>query len=177
MMKRIEGKGLVISILSVMAIAAVLISGCGRSEKSFSTPDGKVTVKTDGKGQGGTFQMEGKDGKVSVVANQGGTVTEAELGVPVYPGSTVKATVKMEDKSAGNKGNVEMRTLTSKDNFEKVSGFYKANLKNVKSTFVQGGEAGKGMAMFSIGENGEVTVNIIGDGDKETTIQVAKKTK
>jgi hypothetical protein len=175
MMKRIEGKGLVISILSVVAIAAVLISGCGRSEKSFSTPDGKVTVKTDGK-QGGSFQMEGKDGKVSVVADQGGTVTEAELGVPVYPGSTVKATVKMEDKSAGNKGNVEMRTLTSKDNFEKVSGFYKANLKNVKSTFVQG-EGGKGMAMFSIGENGEITVNIIGDGDKETTIQVAKKTK
>jgi hypothetical protein len=176
MMKRIEGKGLVISILSLLVVGMVLISGCGRSEKSFSTPDGKVTVKTDGKGQGGTVQMEGKDGKVSVVTDQGGSVTEAELGVPVYPGSTVKATVKMEDKSAGNKGSVEMRTLSSKDNFEKVSGFYKANLKNVKSTFVQG-DAGKGMAMFSIGENGEITVNIIGDGDKETTIQVAKKTK
>jgi hypothetical protein len=174
MMKRVEGKGLVISILSLLVVAMVLISGCGRSEKSFSTPDGKVTVKTDGKGQGGTVQMESKDGKVSVVTDQGGSVTEAELGVPVYPGSTVKATVKMEDKSA--KGSVEMRTLSSKDNFEKVSGFYKANLKNVKSTFVQG-DAGKGMAMFSIGENGELTVNIIGDGDKETTIQVAKKTK
>jgi hypothetical protein len=175
MMKRIEDKSLMFSILSVLVVAMVLISGCGRSEKSFSTPDGKVTVKTDGKGQGGTVQMEGKDGKVSVVTDQGGSVTEAELGVPVYPGSTVKATVKMEDKGAG-KGSVEMRTLSSKDNFEKVSGFYKANLKNVKSTFVQG-EAGKGMAMFTIGENGEITVNIIGDGDKETTIQVAKKTK
>jgi len=173
MMKRIESRGLVLSILAVLVVAAVLISGCGRNEKTFSTPDGKVTVKTDGKG--GTFQMEGKDGKVSVATDQGGSVTEAELGVPVYPGSTVKATVKMEDKGAG-KGSVEMRTLSTKDNFAKVSEFYKANLKNVKSTFVQG-EAGKGMAMFSIGENGEITVNIIGDGDKETTIQVAKKTK
>ena len=175
-MKRIESKGLVISVLVLLVAACVLISGCGKKEKTFSTPDGKVTVKTDGKGEGGTIQMEGKDGKVSVNTNQGGTITEAELGVPVYPGSIVKGSVKMEDKSGANKGTAEMYTLASKDNFQKVSEFYKANLKNAKSTFIQG-EGGKGMAMFTIGENGEMTVNVIGDGDKETMIQVAKKGK
>jgi hypothetical protein len=82
----------------------------------------------------------------------------------------------MEGSAGSGQGGVEMYTLSTTDNFGKVTAFYKANLKNVKNNFVQGsGE--QGMAMFSIGENAAVTVNIISDGKQGATIQVAKKTK
>jgi len=56
-----------------------------------------------------------------------------------------------------------------------VTAFYKSNLKNVKNTLVQG-SGDQGMAMFSIGDDGAITVNIVAGKNKETAIQVAKKT-
>lgn|GEM_PF-2306400 len=170
--------GFVLCALSLFLIAGMLISGCGKKEDGFtvSTPGGKVTVKTDGSGQG-ALQIETKDGKAVVVTGQqGGTVTEAQLGVPVYPGVTVKANTRMEGAAGSGQGSVEMYTLSTPDNFEKVTAFYKANLKNVKNNFIQG-SGDQGMAMFSIGENPAVTVNIVSDGKQGTNIQVAKKTK
>ena len=69
-----------------------------------------------------------------------------------------------------------MYTLMTPDSLEKVTAFYKSNLKNVKNSFVQG-SGDQGMAMFSIGDDGAITVNIVSDKSKETVIQVAKKTK
>jgi hypothetical protein len=169
--------GLLLSVISVFLIAGLLISGCGRDKDSFtaSTPGGKVTVNTDKSGQG-TVQIETKDGTVVVTGQQGGTVTEAQLGVPVYPGATVKGSSKMEGAATGGQGSIEMYTLMTPDNLEKVTAFYKSNLKNVKNSFVQG-SGDQGMAMFSIGDDGAISVNIVSDKNKETVIQVAKKTK
>ena len=174
-MKR-NGAGLY--IFSLLVVVGLLFSGCHKKEDTFtvSTPGGKMTVKADGSGQG-ALQIEGKDGKTTVVVGQrGGTVTEAQLGVPVYPGVTVKGSSKMEGTAAGGKGAVEMYTLSSQDSFDKVAEFYKSNLKDVKSNFVQG-SGDKGMAVFSLGEDGAITVNVVAEGKNGTTIQVVKKTK
>jgi hypothetical protein len=170
-------KGLPLSLFPLLLITGLLISGCGKDKDSFtaSTPGGSVTVNTDGSGQG-NVQIETKDGKVVVTGQQGGTVTEAELGIPVYPGATVKGSSKMEGAATGNQGVLEMYTLATPDSLEKVAAFYKSNLKNVKNSFVQG-SGDQGMAMFSIGDDGAITVNIVSDKNKETVIQVAKKTK
>ena len=69
-----------------------------------------------------------------------------------------------------------MYTLMTPDSLEKVTAFYKSNLKNVKNTLVQG-SGDQGMAMFSLGDDGAISVNIVSDKNKETIIQVAKKTK
>ena len=170
--------GLLLSLLSLFLIAGLLISGCGRDKNAYtaSTPGGKVTVNTDGSGQG-TVKVETKDGKTVVVTGQqGGTVTEAQLGVPVYPGATVKGSSKMEGAAADGKGGMEIYTLMTPDSLEQVTAFYKSNLKNVKNTLVQG-SGDQGMAMFSIGDDGAITVNIVAGKNKETAIQVAKKTK
>lgn len=169
--------GLLLSVFCIFLIAGLLISGCGRDKNSFtaSTPGGKVTVNADRSGQG-TVQIETKDGTVVVTGQQGGTVTEAQLGVPVYPGATVKASSKMGGAATDNKGTVEMYTLMTPDSLEKVTAFYKSNLKNVKNTLVQG-SGDQGMAMFSLGDDGAISVNIVSDKNKETIIQVAKKTK
>jgi hypothetical protein len=171
-------RGLLLSVFFVVLITGLLISGCGKDKNSFtaSTPGGKVTVNADKSGQG-TVQIETKDGKVVVTGQQGGTVTEEQLGVPVYPGATVKGSSKMEGPATGNKGGtLEMYTLMTPDSLEKVTAFYKTNLKNVKNSLVQG-SGDQGMAMFSIGDDGAISVNIVSDKNKETVIQVAKKTK
>jgi hypothetical protein len=169
--------GLFLSLFSLFLIAGFLISGCGKDKDSFtaSTPGGKVTVNADRSGQG-TVKIETKDGTVVVTGEQGGTLTEAQLGVPVYPGATVRTSSKMEGAAAGNKGALEMYTLMTPDSLEKVTAFYKSNLKNVKNSFVQG-SGDQGMAMFSIGDDGAIIVNIESDKSKETVIQVTKKAK
>jgi len=171
-------KGPLLPVFSLLLITGLLISGCGKDKDSFtaSTPGGKITVNTDGSGQG-TVQIQTKDGTVVVTGQQGGSVTEAQLGVPVYPGATVKGSSKMEGAATGDKGgSLEMYTLMTPDSLEKVTAFYKSNLKNVKNSFVQG-SGDQGMAMFSIGDDGAITVNIVSDKSKETVIQIAKKTK
>jgi hypothetical protein len=169
--------GLLLSVFSLFLIAGLLISGCGRDKDSItaSTPDGKVTVNADGSGQG-TVKIETKDGTVVVTGQQGGTVTEAQLGVPVYPGAIVKGSSKMEGAATGGQGTIEVYTLMTPDNLEKVTAFYRSNLKDVKNSFVQG-SGDQGMAMFSIGDDSAISVNIVSDKNKETVIQVSKKTK
>lgn len=82
----------------------------------------------------------------------------------------------MEGAATGGQGTIEIYTLMTPDNLEKVTAFYKSNLKNVKNSFVQG-SGDQGMAMFSIGDDGAISVNIVSDKNKETVIQVSKKTK
>ncbi len=173
-----KNNGLFLVVVSLLVIAGLVMTGCGKKEDNFSvsTPGGKVTVKTDGSAQG-AMQIETKDGKAIVVTGQsGGTITEAQLGVPVYPGATVKATVSMQGAAGSDKGRTDVCTLLTPDSFDKVATFYKANLKNVKTSFVQGaGE--QGIAMFTIGADDTITVNLGPGENKGTAIQVAKKTK
>jgi hypothetical protein len=172
-------KGIIVGCVMCVIVGLVLF-GCGKKEETHtvSTPDGKMKITADQSGQGGKVEIETKEGKAVVITGeQGGTVTEAQLGVPVYPGATVKASSKMEGAAAGGEGGVQVYTLTTSDNWEKVAAFYKSNLKNVKGTFNQG-SGNQGMAMFSIGDKGDLTVHVTGDSKKnETIIMVAKKFK
>ena len=170
--------GLFLSVFSLFIIAGLLISGCGKDKDTYtaSTPDGKVTIDVSKSGEG-AVKIETNEGKTVVVTGQqGGTVTESQLGVPVYPGATVKGSSKMEGPATGGKESIETYTLMTPDNFEKVTAFYKSNLKNVKNSFTQG-SSGQGMAMFSIGDDESTVVNIASNNNKETMIQVSKKAK
>ncbi|MBA4389952.1 MAG: hypothetical protein C0399_03340 [Syntrophus sp. (in: bacteria)] len=172
--------GMFLVIISLFVITGLLMTGCGKKEDTFSisTPGGKVTMKTDGSSGQGAVQIETKDGKAVVVAGQpGGTITEAQLGVPVYPGATVKAIVSMQGAAGDGKGRTDMCTLVTPDNFEKVAAFYKSNLKNVKNSFVQG-SGDQGIASFTVAGDNAITVNLgPGEKNKGTAIQVAKQTK
>lgn len=168
-------KGVVTGLVVCLVIGLVLF-GCGKKEetRTISTPDGKMKITADSSGQGGKMEIETKDGKSMVVTGErGGTVTEAQLGVPLYPGATLKASTKVEGSGAGG-GASEAYTLRTSDHWEKVAAFYKSNLKNVKESFTQG-SGDKGMAMFSIGDQGDMNVSVIANDQNETIIQVVKK--
>lgn len=162
----------IITGLVVCLIVSLVLIGCGRKEeRTLSTPDGKVKVTTDGSGKGGRVEIETREGKTVITGEQGGTVSEAELGIPVYPGATLKASTKTQGQERG-----EVYHLTTADSWDKVMAFYKSKLKNVKNTFTQ--NAGpQNIANFSVGEDPAIIVNVVGETGKETSIQVMKTGK
>jgi len=161
---------------AILIAVALFAAGCGKSEKTvYNGAGGKVSVEK-GRGDEHTTNVETKEGKATVTTGGNKTITEAELGAPVYPG----AKVEVSSEYASNKGDesASHHLLSSTDSFEKVADFYKNNLKNVSSQQnVSQGDSK--MAMFSVGKDKvETMVHVIWDSNKKKTmIQVVKQGK
>jgi len=168
-------------IAALLVLAVVLIAGCGRTGRTYRTPGGSVTVKTEKSpgGDKGTVEVKTEEGSATMTTDTKETISEAELGVPVYPGATVRASGKYEGKNgASGTAAVENYTLMTGDSFEQVNAFYKSHLKNVRTSF-GGSQAGGQTAMFAVGpDDAPITISISrGKDDKETTIGVMKSHK
>jgi hypothetical protein len=168
-----------ILIVLVLISVVVLGSGCSRSTKRtvYMGPGGTATV-TDKGGNGKTVEVKTGEGKVTVNTEKK-SITEKELGVPVYPGATVEVSGNYEGSAAGGQGSMQQTVLTTPDSFDKVSAFYKSNLKNVESSVNQNMGNGN-MAMFSVksADGGSIMVHVMTDKDKKVTqIQVMKMPK
>lgn len=167
------------TLMALVLICIVAVgSGCSRSTKRdvYLGPGGKATV-TDKGGQGKTVQVETREGKVTVDTEKK-TITEKELGVPVYPGATVEVTGGFEGKT-NDQESMHQTVLTSSDDFEKVYNFYTSHLKKIETSMnQQGGE--ENMAMFTVkSSQGEpITVHVMADKQKKVTrIMVMKMPK
>ncbi len=160
-----------ISLIAIAAIiVVVLFAGCSRS-RTVVGPNMTVTDKG-----GGTTEVNTPGGKATVNTEKK-TITEAELGVPVYPGAMVEVSSSYEGKSAesGPQG-MNQTVLSTPDDLDKVIAFYKANLKNPINSMVHEMDGVK-MGMFTVkGTGGEtIQVNVLPDKEKKvTTIQVMK---
>lgn len=160
---------------ALLVAVALLALGCGKSEKTvYNGPGGKVSVQS-GKGQDKTVNVETKEGTATVTSGEDKTITEAELGAPVYPGARVQAAGKFDSKKAGEQS-VEQHILFTNDSFEKVAAFYKSHLKNTKGeqNMSQGEQK---MAIFTVGEGkSQMMVHVSWDAkEKRTMIQVMKQ--
>ena len=164
-----------IIIVAVLMVAALLASGCTRTKKTLVTPGGEeVTVRTEKSVQGdkGTIEVETKEGKSTITTEAKKTITEAELGVPVYPGSTVKASSEYE----GGKGSFAQHMLVTTDSFEDVQKFYKSRLKNVQTSYSATHEGQKMVTFVLGGDKGATTVSITADEEEKETIIAVTKT-
>ncbi len=162
-------------LVLVVLFALAVLAGCGRSKKTvYNSPDGKVTVTSEGSKEN-TVTTETKEGKVEVTAGQEKAITEAELGAPVYPGAKSNFEGKYESKKPGEAASVQQHILTTSDDFDKVVAFYKSKLKNVKNEQTMSTGDGK-MAILQVGEDKDQMVVHITSNPKEkvTTIQVIK---
>lgn len=163
-------------IVALALAAAICTSGCGKRQQTYVTPGGNVTVKTGGGQQ--TTEYQTKEGTAKVTTGQKGPITEAELGVPVYPGATVETTVQAQGMPSAGGKSVEVHNLSTTDSFDKVAEFYKSKLKKAQSNIVQG-QGGQNMAMFTM-EQGKtsIMVHVMADKDAgKTTINVTKGEK
>jgi len=160
-------------VLGLLAVTLVL--GCG-AKRTYVAPGGKVTVNEKG-GKAKSVQVETREGKATIDVSKK-SITEAELGAPVYPGAAVEVSGNYEG-TAGEAKNVKQTTLTTPDVFDKVFDFYKSHLKNVTNTVNQGaGDAKMGMFSAKSADGSEIAVHIMADKSKNvTTIQVVTVTK
>ena len=166
-----------VSIGVILLFALVAIMGCGKTTRTYNTPGGAVTVNTNktlGKKES-TVEIKTKEGSATVTTEQKKTISEAELGVPVYPGATVETSASYEGQNGSGMSSMQQHILLTPDSFDKVESFYKTNLKNVKSSFNQNQGTEK-TAMFVTGtEKAPITVTIGFDKEhNQTMIHVLK---
>ena len=95
-------------------------------------------------------------------------VTEADLGVPFYPGSTPDDSVGGDAKEVGTAHTTVGSNHVSSDSADKVLAFYKEKLPKFESS-----KAGGADLMTGKGSNGgEVAISITKDGDHSKIIIV-----
>lgn len=170
----------IIALAAAAGLLAVLVLGCGRSEKTvYSGREGKVTVKTGRQGsKEQTVNVQTEEGTATVTTGEKRSITQAELGAPVYPGAKLEVTGKYESGKSGGDESVEQHILYTTDSFDKVVAFYKANLKDIKSEQNMSSGDTK-LAVFAVGEDkNQMMVQINWDaGEKRTMIHVMKQKK
>jgi hypothetical protein len=137
--------------LSVVFAGLLLASGCSREESTtYSTPEGDVTVTTRQQGGQDMTTVETGDGSLAVFSGPQ-SITEAQLGVPLYPGAQLFSSVQMDQAGSG----AASYSLTSSDSFDQVVSFYRDNLKDVRQSMDQS-MGGQKMAIFLVGKENEL---------------------
>jgi hypothetical protein len=138
--------------LLIIAVG-ILAAGCG--SKTDTTVDGGTT------GSSGSSKMGSDKGGTT----DAGGVTEADLGVGFYPGSTDKPTGMA--KVDGSEGTNFVSTRTTTDAIDKVVAFYKDAITKAGYQ-VAGGDAngiggmkGKGTITVSVSKNDPDPGNLI----------------
>lgn len=100
-------RALVITLAIALAVGVTALAGCG-AEVKVNTDNGEVEVNTD-------------KGSLSIDTR---TPTEAELGVPVYPGATSEGQINLSEGG----GTQSAAVLWSDDDVNKVIAWYKDEL-------------------------------------------------
>ena len=118
-------------LVFTFALLSFSLPGCSSSSETVVGPDGsKATVDKSS----GTVKVS--DGNTTAELGGSTSITEAELGVEFYPGSSEKAGSTFRVNSGGEKDAATARTTS--DDPAKVTDFYKGKLKNPIVTDVAG---------------------------------------
>jgi hypothetical protein len=136
----LTGRGL----FSALALSAMLVmlSGCGKATETATEKAGQKVVEkmieSAAQKDGGTAKVDLSGGSAKVTTTDvngkvvqmemgGAKVTEADLGLPIYPGATpIEGKSTKMNSSEGNMATLELQT---NDAPEKVAAFYRERLK------------------------------------------------
>jgi hypothetical protein len=161
-------------ILSVAAASlAMLTLGCG-SKTTTVAPGSKVTVNKSVTGQVKDVKVESKEGSGTVKVSSGKAVTEAELGVPVYPGAVEMMAGEFKGSKMMDTPGYDQHRFATDDSFDKVNAFYKSNLESAMSQEMSQG--GKKMSIFIL-DKGATMLHVIADPEKKKTMVMVMKKK
>jgi len=162
----------------------VALAGCGKvqeqasekmAEKAIESSLAKDGTKAKVELSGGTASITSTDagGKTTTMEMGGAKVTEAELGLPFYPG-----TQPLESQStrlSSPDGNMYTVGLHSDDASDKVAGFYRDKLKaQAQGKQFMDMSGGDGNAVLSLAdEKSEGSFQVhVSKADKGTDIQI-----
>lgn len=121
-------------IPALLALCILLgAAGCGRkTTQKFEVTEMKEEKSPSGDVTKDTWKVKSEDGRESTITTEFRTVTDKELGLPIYPGAK-----QNDDFSTGsdNMGAVVLMVgFTTDDSFEKVMEFYRENLDGFKES-------------------------------------------
>lgn len=141
-----------VGIVLLLVVACSLV-GC-RKSRTYTAKDGTQATVTES-GKGSQVTIEGKEGKVQMSGEGGLALPEGfPKDIPIYPGSTVTMSVKVEDGM--------QVTLKTGDPASKAADFYKEKLK------------ADGWAI-EMTANTEETSTVVGKKDKRTAMVMANR--
>ncbi|MCU0316456.1 MAG: hypothetical protein MUC92_07675 [Fimbriimonadaceae bacterium] len=126
-----------------------------------TSPDGKTTTVTS---DGNKVEATTSDGKK--LSMNSGTVTEEDLGIPFYPGSSHQSDMKMD-------GSAAMSSRKTTDPIEKVEAFYKDKIKDNRAVSSTDGPQ-KTVMMIGDIAGGKVQVMLASQTEGGTTISITK---
>lgn len=109
------------SALVACCACIALASGCGKDEKTISTPQGDVKITQ--KGSGANVEMSSKEGKLNISSNEKGVELPANFPKDV---SIIKGGVVTVAMTSGDNLSVQVRTPAP---VAEVAKYYEDNLK------------------------------------------------
>ena len=167
-------------VFASLVLTVALVAGCGKSRQTYITPDGKkvtVTAKGSPTGESGKIEIESAEGKFSMSHDaEKTTISEAELGAPVYPGARVEGTSEFENMG-GKGGSMKNVVLVTPDGFDKVKAFYKSRLKGARSSWSASDEESKMMTMHHGTDEDSLNITITRQKDEDHTNIVVIRTQ
>ena len=161
--------------LGLMIALGLIVAGCSTTvtPNGTVTKAGDTTTYSDNKGNSATVSDNGtatyKNDK-GETAQIGGTVSEADLGLPFYPGSTEKPNASMKGDTNGEKS--AMISRTTKDDPDKVVAFYKDKIPGGKDSNFTTGDTKMGTVGGKLSDGGEASVMATRKGTEDTEIVV-----
>lgn len=161
-----------LALLCAAIVLGAVLTGCAshRSSRTYKTPDSEVTVKEDNDGK--DVQVQTSEGTATLKEIPAGkTVSEKEIGAPVYPGAKA-STLTGYDAAEPSQGSMQQYQLSTTDSFDKVYTYYQKNLKDIQSSY-SGSEDGRKAGTIMSGKSANaLIVNIVEDKDQKKTIIV-----
>lgn len=160
------------SVLLVSLLCLAFLGGCPAPGPTDALPSKEAT--NDLKNE--AIKINDEDGTASMGGDT--EVTETELGLPYYPGSTPKkgGAFKVEAPSERNYCSIRL----TGDDADKVIAFYKSKVKSGVATPMSGADTSGSLMTGSIGEDGKVAISAMrkkGETSTEITINVGYKVK
>lgn len=152
------------------AVAAVLIGCSGKKEETtiVGADGSKTTVGKDG--------ITYSNGDTSASIGAGASVSEGDLHMPFYPGSTEKPDATMKVEAATEKSYLTVR-LTG-DDVVKVKEFYEANVKGLRFNLFEGPDGTNAFASMKDAEGANLAVTVSRKkGASETEISLGYGTQ
>lgn len=110
--------------LAVLSLVLLFVAGCNRS-KTYSTPEGSVTVHDSGKAGQSAVTITGRNGEKMTIDSEGTKLPDDyPKDVPVASGAKIVMATSVDDKTTHGSHLV----LESTDSLEHVLAFYKKGI-------------------------------------------------
>lgn len=148
-------------------LLAIVVAGCSgsKSETTFTSDDNKSTVVVDG--DSGALKVKGE----GVEGEFGGdtSVSEQEMGVKFYPGSSERKGESMKIKTKRGQTLVSVRETS--DSIEQVAQFYQGIIKGFHE--FPGKEKDRKYLTGKSGDGADLAIDVARKGNS-TKIQLSK---